>query len=285
MRSGSTVRRRPLRLHLLFVTLLSSVSTALATPATAQGENGYLRGKGGLVVAIDRSTATFEEEVTTGNFLDVDRTTHSVYVDYGLRDDLDLIVQPLIKRARPEDLTQGLGEEELTDLNLGLKWRAWKRDVGRGELHFLLAPGIQTPLRNYETEGTFALGSGHTDYKARGIAHYHLRTGEFWASVEAGYDFRSSEPPDVLVIRAQLGFNLGLAVLQPYYDLFDARGGEDDPTAGAVEASGVDYDQYGLKLFVPLERRLGLTLSSYRLDDGRATGSIEGFSIGLVYSG
>ncbi len=284
MHLGSSIRQLPLRALLTSSVLLSTALFCTASSHSAQGESGYLRGRGGLVVALSHSSSTFEEEITTGNFSDVDRATMGLYVNYGLRDDLDVIVQPLFSSADSKDGALGDGEEALTDISLAFKWRAMKREIGPGELHLLLAPGMQTPLSNYANEGTFSLGSGHTDYNARGIAHFQSRLGNWWTSVEGGYDFRTGPTRDVLVIRAQIGLNFGFFVLQPFYDDFDARGGSDDPSAGGnLQSAGIDYSQYGLKAYVPINPHLGLSLSSYWMDDGRSTGTTSGLSFGVVY--
>ena len=51
---------------------------------------------------------------------------------------------------------------------------------------------------------------------------------------------------------------------------------------GAVTAAGVDLNRYGLHVYGALSERVGLVANYHVSDDGRETGSIPGFSLGLV---
>ncbi|MFT5289877.1 MAG: hypothetical protein ACI8QS_001221 [Planctomycetota bacterium] len=99
MHLGFSIRQLPLRALLSSSVLFFTALLFTASSHSAQGENGYLRGRGGLVVALSYSSSTFEEEITTGNFSDVDRATMGLYMNYGLCDDLDIVVQPLFSSA------------------------------------------------------------------------------------------------------------------------------------------------------------------------------------------
>ena len=145
------------------------VLVGLQPLVTAQGENGYLRGKSNWLVGYTFQEAEFEETIGmgAGSVLRVDRRTVGLYVNVGLRDDLDLVVQPLYQRAAFRDFMIVPPEENLTDLQVYAKWRLWKRELGPGELHVLAAPGFQTDLQNYETEGFLSLGAGQTDWRLR----------------------------------------------------------------------------------------------------------------------
>ncbi|MFT5289263.1 MAG: hypothetical protein ACI8QS_000694 [Planctomycetota bacterium] len=267
----------------------SLVILVLGPLVSAQGENGYLRGSGGWLVGFSYQEAEFKETIGQGqgSVLDVDRKSMSLYLNFGLRDDLDVIIQPLYQKAEFSQFPIVPAEENLTDIQVYAKWRLWKREIGPGELHFLAAPGLQTDLKNYETDGFLSLGAGQTDWRARGIAHYQARTGSWFAAVETGYDFRTGAPPDNLVIRSQLGINLGPVLLQPYYDIFDARGGGDEGgvVSGSPQAGGLDYDVWGIKAFVPIGSHAGIYGGYFELDDDRPSGVIPGFGFGLVVSG
>lgn len=274
---------RSLRGGLAAVALLSA-----GGPLDAQGENGFLRGEGHWLVGFNYQEAEFEETIGqgAGSVLDVDRQTMSLYVNVGLAEGLDLVIQPLYQSAGFADFPLVPPEENLTDVELYAKWRLWKGEVGPGELHVLAEPGMQTSLTNYETEGFLSLGAGQTDWRARSIVHYQARSGGWFAALEGGYDFRTGAPPDNLVLRSQVGLNLGLAWLQPFWDVFDARGGEDgDVAPGNPAAAGLDYDVWGLKLYLPLDASVGLVGSYFELDDDRPSGVIPGFSFGLVVQG
>ena len=280
-------RIRGLGARVLFVLVASAL---LPVGAAAQGESGFLRGKGRWLVGYTYQEATFEERLAIGggSTLPIDRRLMSLYVNVGLTDDLDVVVQPLYQRADFPTRPNVEDEEGLTDVELYLKWRVWEREVGPGRLSMLLEPGMLTDLQSYTETGFLGLGAGQTDWRARGILHYVPRAGGWWGSVESGYDFRSGAPRDYLVIRAHVGVQLGPVTLQPFYDVLDARGGQEPlgtVTIGSPAASGRDYDVWGMKAYLGLNEHVGLFGSVFNFDDDREKGVVSGTSFGLVVIG
>ncbi len=254
----------------------------------AQGENGYLRGKGNLDIALESHGDTFEEIISAGPgfrfIVDVERTTTSLYTGYGLTDDLDLVVQPLYSKARFVGLP-GINTEEsdLQDLLVYAKWRFGQWDLSSGAFSLLFEPGIKVPLTDYENRGLLALGGGQVDLLGRFIAHYQAHSGGYYVALEAGYDRRNGSPPDQLPFRVSAGVALagGKVWVTPFYDLFESRGGS-GVSEGNLSASGADFDRIGVKAYAALGEKIGLTATYRVTDDGRATGPAPGFSFGLV---
>ena len=70
----------------------------LAGPLGAQGETGFTRGEGRADVVFSFGQDDYEEEpLFPGNELEVRRITYSTYAAVGLTDDIDLVLQKLIK--------------------------------------------------------------------------------------------------------------------------------------------------------------------------------------------
>jgi hypothetical protein len=265
---------------------LAVLSLLVSAPlAAAQGETGFLRGRGNFDLVFTYGEDRFEERIGGGPGaaldLDVERRTYSLYAAYGVTDRLDLVVNPTYAEAELVDIAAP-DEEDFQDLTTYVKWRVQSWDVGPGRLSWLLAPGVKVPLADYQTRGVLALGGKQTDVRARAIGHYATNDGRWYASLETGYDFRTEDPPDEFPLHVQAGVRLfELVTVAPFYSRVDSLG-ENDQAEGAFTGSGEDFERYGVNVFVGLGRHFGIA-GSYRIsDDGRPTGTIPGYSVGLV---
>lgn len=266
--------------------------------AWAQGDTGFTRGKGHADVVFSYGVDDYAEEpLFPGNELDVRRRTYSTYAAVGLTDDLDLVLTAAyadvqVTRFAPDvSIPFERKRDDWQDASVGLKWRLGTTEAWGGRVSFVAAPAVKFALTDYNegisSGGTLgerlSLGAEQTDWRTRFITHYQSERGIFWASLETGYDFREKEPADEVPINLILGFSVFdyRLTLMPFYSRVVST---DEATViqGAVSAAGVDVERYGLHVYGALGERFGLVANVHVSDDGRETGSIPGFSVGLV---
>jgi hypothetical protein len=269
-----------------------SLILTLSVCASAQGDTGFLRGKGRGVLATSYSLDSYDHFWVGNDKVDgdaagvgeVERTTLSVYAAYGLRDDLDLVMNGSYVRATADGPGAGGGfpdEQGLQDLVLGAKWRGFER----GGLSLLAAPAIKLPMSRYEDDDVTAFGDGQTDFRLRGIAHYQVQA--FFASLESGYDVRSGAPEDEIPIHLTLGATYGPVTITPFYSQVISLGGidiDEIPTQGGFPATQEESSRYGISLYARLGERFGATAGYRTTVDGRNTGDADTLFFGLVYA-
>lgn len=263
---------------------------ALATVASAQGDTGFLRGEGHADVALSYGVDTYDHfwvggtKVSDPGVGEIERQTTNLYAAYGLREDLDLV----LNASYVSTMSDGAGgfpdEDDLQDLVLGAKWRAYETGAGPGRLGLFLAPAIKLPMTDYEDNNVTAIGDGQVDLRFRGIAHYQV--GTFWASLETGFDKRNGAPDDEIPVNLTLGGNAGPVTIMPFYSKVSSQGGidiSDVPALGGFPAVEEEYTRYGLRAYAPIGESFGLTAGYFSTSDGRNTGDVDAWSLGLVF--
>lgn len=262
----------------------------LASLASAQGDTGFLRGQGRTDVAVSYTLDSYDEfwvgdtKVADPNVGEVERTTYSLYAAHGLTNDLDLVLNASYVEATADGAANFPDEDDLQDLMLGAKWRAWQRGAGPGAFTLFLAPGIKLPMSDYEDNNVTAIGDGQVDLRFRGIAHY--QAGGFWASLETGYDLRNGAPDDEIPLHLTLGASAGPVTIMPFYSQISSQGGidiSDVPALGGFPETEEEYQRFGLRAYGKLNERFGLTAGWLTTSDGKNTGDVEAYTIGLVF--
>ncbi len=265
----------------LLVTLLG------ATPVAAQMDNGFLRGKGKTDAAFSYSEDTYRNfwmgntRVHDPGVRRITRTGYNVYAAHGLSEDVDLSASTSYVHV---DSTGAIrSEDDITDLNLRLKWRCLRARMRAGEFSLLAAPGIKFPLKDYEENAVTAIGDGQEDYRARAIFHYQSNDGVF-ASLDTGYDFRASRPRDEFPVHVTVGFTvIQRLTLSAYYSHVNSLGGYDigqGPFPGVEE----DYERWGFGGYWRGNGGVGISANYFETLDGKNTGDVYGFGVGLVFS-
>ncbi len=268
--------------------LAAAPTLLLSALASAQGETGFLRGAGHLDASISYTKDAYNEfwlgtrKVHDGGVGRVARTTYNVYLAYGATDDVDLSLSAPYVISR----SSGSGnfdhrEADIQDLGLQAKWRLARERVGPGEASLLVAPGIKIPFGTYEENSVTAIGDGQTDYRGRVIAHYGLDSGVF-VSLESGYDRRAGKPKDETPWNVTVGATFfDRLTVTPFYSGVRSYGGQNigqDPFPAVQE----EYDRWGVGAYARLTDQFGLTGFWRTTTDGRNTGDVEGFSLGVV---
>jgi len=264
---------------------------ALAAGLAAQGDTGFLRGKGHYDVALSYTLDYYDHfwvgdmKVEDPGVGEVERATYSLYGAYGLTDDLDLVLNANYVSAESDGMAGFPDESDLQDLYLGAKWRAWETGAGPGRFSAFLAPSIKLPMSDYEDNNVTAIGDGQIDLRFRGILHYQV--GGFWGSLESGYDRRNGAPDNEIPVHLTLGATVAERfTIMPYYSMVNSQGGidiSDVPTLGGFPATEEDYTRLGLQVYARLNAGFGLSAGWRTTTDGKNTGEADAYTFGLVY--
>jgi len=255
----------------------------LAGTAAAQGETGFLRGQGRLDVSPSYSIDLTDEvrlENPTEEFDDGVRQLINLYAAYGLRDDLDLVLNAAWVAAAADGEPAFDDESDLQDVALQAKWLVHERPLGAGTLRTLLAPGVRLPggdYVDYSANPLNGLGDGTTVLLGRAILHYGW--GGSYAALETGYDHKNGPLDDEVPLHLSLGTTSGRVTYQAFLTNLYALGDEVASPRLSDERDG--YLRVGLGAYVRVSERFGLSLSVRHSDDG--TNESDGASLGLVF--
>lgn len=264
----------------------------LASALGAQGETGFLRGAGRVDVALTYTLDTYDEfyvgsdKVEMAGVGEVDRTGYSLYVAYGLNDDVDLIASAAYIEAESDGAAGAPDESDLQDLLLAAKWRVARRSWEGGEAWLALLPGVKVPLTDYQNNAITAIGDQQVDWRARVVGHVQTQRGYF-ASLETGYDRRNDAPDDEVPIHLTVGGTFYERVtVAPFISYVNSLGGTDigPPGTNDFPTNEEDYTRVGLGTYVRVNEHFGVTGNWRTTIDGRNTGDVDGFSIGVVFS-
>lgn len=255
----------------------------LAAVASAQGETGFLRGRGHLDVATSYSVETFDDvrlENPVERFQDGRVEVLGLYAAYGLRDDLDLVVRGARVAVSADGEPAFADESDLQDLSVQAKWRFDERPLGSGRISFLVMPGVRLPLTDYPDLGDNPLngiGSGDTVLLGRVITHYSQ--GSSYVAFETGYDRHNGPLDDEVPLFLSGGITAGRVTYQAFLSSVYALGDTISHPRLSDERDG--YVRAGLGAYVRVTDAFGLSVSVFGSDDGQNSG--QGGSVGLVF--
>jgi len=261
----------------------------LASLASSQ-DTGFVRGQGRTDYALSYNVDTYDEfwvgdtKVADPGVGEVERLTYNLYIAHGLTNDLDLVFNAAYADVSSDGAAGFDDESDLQDMVIGAKWRAWRGGAGPGEFSFFLTPAFKVPMTEYEDNAVTAIGDGQVDVRLRGIAHY--QAGVFWASLETGYDRRNGAPEDEYPLNVTLGASAGPITIMPYYSGVSSQDGidiSDVPAQGGFPSVEEEYERYGVRAYGHLNESFGLTAGWFTTTDGKNTGDVEAFSIGIVF--
>jgi len=143
-RNRSSVRRPWLLAGLLLF--------LLPIRAAAQGETGFLRGRGklDLVLGVTRDEYDHfwlgDQKVSDPGVGDVTRTGYGIYAAYGATDALDLILAASYVSAEADGSGGFPDQDDPQDLLLAAKWRVFEHRAENGaSFNAALLPGIKVP--------------------------------------------------------------------------------------------------------------------------------------------
>lgn len=269
----------------LWMTLGLGVAVFTA-PAHSLDLNGFFPGKG---VGHAAMSVTFEgydefwrgtQRVMNPGVGEVDITTYSLYLDYGITDRLAVVANlPSVDAA--SNGTGGFGDSQLQDITVFLKQRVASFGTRSHRHHLLVAGGFCTPVSDYEANIPVDVGDGTTDFLARFI--YQFETDRFYLSQQIGYDLRGEDAPDGLPLYTEIGIRRGSFLVGGFVSHYLAQGGTDIGDTGFTFPSNQEeFTRAGAKVYAELGERLGVSGYLFTTLDGRNTGNTSGASFGLV---
>jgi hypothetical protein len=255
----------------------------LAATSTAQGETGFLRGRGHLDVATSYSVETFEDvqlENPVERFEDGRVEVVGLYAAYGLRDDLDLVLRAAHVASSADGEPAFEDESDLQDVSVQAKWRLHEQPLGPGQLSLLVMPGIRAPLTDYPDRSVNplnGLGTGDTVLLGRVIAHYGQ--GSSYLAFETGYDRHNGPLDDEIPLFLSGGTTVGRVTYQAFLSSIYALGDTISHPRLSDERDG--YLRAGLGAYIRANDAFGLSVSVFGSDDGENSG--KGASLGVVF--
>jgi hypothetical protein len=262
-------------------------SMLFAASTAAQGDTGFLRGKGRFTAAYSY-TNDYYDKFWMGNDLAsppqvgrVEREAASLYLAYGLNDAIDLVANANYVEAETDGTDPIEDQEDLQDLYLGAKWRVWSHGDLDSAFLLLVAPSVKVPMSDYEDNDVTAIGDGQVDLCMRLIAHYRFQG--YFGSLESGYDHRNGPPHDEVPVNLTLGGTFGPVTVSPFYSTYESLGGV-DIGEGTFPSTEEESNRVGLAAYYRIAAGFGVT-GMYRTTlDGMNTGDADSFSFGVVYS-
>jgi hypothetical protein len=268
--------------------ILFVLPLVVASLASAQGDTGFLRGAGRCDTALSYTLDYYDEfwvgdtKVSDPNVGEIERATYSLYAAYGVSDDLDVVLNANYVSAESDGMGGFDDEDDLQDLYLGAKWRAFQAGSAV-RFSALLAPSIKLPMTDYEDNDVTAIGDGQVDLRFRGILH--VEWNALFGSIESGYDVRNGAPEDEVPLHVTLGGTIAdIVTVTPFYSLVRSDGGPDIGDPGfTFRAVQEEYDRAGVSAFVRITPNFGLTGMWRTTTDGMNTGEADAYSFGLVF--
>ncbi len=231
-------------------------------------------------------------------FNEVTNTSISLYGEYGITDDLNIVFNvPYIKsegnasQATLDNLGFENTKEGIQDLSLFVKYNFHTFNLSKSQLSFIGSVGLVTPLSDYEAneglQSIIAIGNHSSSFNAFGIATFKTDFG-FFTTGQIGYSFKDSGVPDALLSELKIGYAASKFYVDGYIanQLSDKEGVDilGDGFTGYFPATRVNYTRVGLNVYAPIIQGIGITAGANSYIAGRNLGKSTGFYGGLVYS-
>ncbi len=260
------------------------VAVAAAAKVEASDLNGFVRPKGHVDLAPSVTFESYDEfwvgetKVSDPGVGQVDTTSVTLWLAYGLTDDLTLVVNVPWVDADSDGLGE-FHESDLQDLSVLGKYRfATFGSSVRSQL--VGAFGLRTPMSHYEANQPVDVGDGTTDWLARFV--YQLEVGSFYASQQVGYDLRGDDAPNNVPLYTELGYTLGRTTFNLGFAKLLAAGGTDIGDPGFTFPSNEEeYERAGAKVYFRASDTIGIAVAGFTTLDGRNTGDSTGYSVGV----
>lgn len=267
--------------------------------------SGFMKAKGTGSLTLSSSQEKYDEVFFVPQsvrdvpvFNEVKITSYSIYGDYGVSNDFNVVVNvPYIVsegQATLETLeNNGLSNEVsgFQDLSVYGKYRLKTIATPKGKIDLIAAAGLETPLGDYTDAPGFqsiiTIGNRSTRVTGFAIAHYKNENGIF-ATGQIGYSVRSNEVPNALLSEFKLGYASSKFYVHGYVanQLSDKDGVDifGQGFTGFFPATRVNYTRVGVTAYVPVVESLGVSAGYNAFVAGRNLGVADGFNLGVTYS-
>lgn len=270
--------------------LLSAV--LLTAGARAEDMNGFVQQAGHGDVALSYTTEHYDhfwfgptrlKVPGPPSSADVNTDSLSVWVAYGITDDLTLVAN--LPWIRSDGTTSfGLKEEDFQDFSVYGKYRFLSLGSGDIRNDFVAAAGVRTNVTDYENNvSPVNIGDGTTDGLFSVIYQFNWRG--LYASQQVSYAVRGADAPNNLAWYTEAGYTCHRVTFTGWYSVQDSRGGTDIGDPGFTFPSNrKDYQRIGAKLYGRVSDTLGFFGGYFWTLDGRNVGDASGWSAGLNIS-
>jgi hypothetical protein len=236
--------------------------------------DGYLKGKKNLDLAFSAVYQTSSTFYAGTNRIELSRNIFSIgaFAAYGLTDKWDVVVNlPLING-------------QLQDGAIGTKYQLVKTKIGGKQLSILPALTFSTPLSNYNTENSQAVGQRATVMSPRLIVQQNLPFGLF-IQLQSGYNYALSPVASSVPFSAKIGGGFGKLYVDVWYDYQQGFGDKD--YLGAIPYSSfrefvVNHNRIGGVFYYSLKEKTGVFLNYSYTINGRNTAEALGIGAGVV---
>ncbi|WP_405329876.1 hypothetical protein [Leeuwenhoekiella sp. LLG6367-2.1] len=267
--------------------------------------SGFMKAKGEGSFTLSFSSEEYDEVFLVPQkvngvpvFNEVQTTSYSLYGEYGITDDLDIVVNLPYIKAEGEATAETLANNGLTnevkgfqDLSVYGKYRITNVKTPKGSIDLIAAAGVELPVGDYSEDPGFqsiiAIGNRSTDITGLAIASYKNDSG-FFATGQIGYSLRSNDVPNSLLSEFKLGYAADMFYLDAYVanQLSDKDGVDifGEGFTGFFPATRVNYTRLGFTAYVPLYRGIGVSGGYSTYVNGRNLGDSDGYNWGLTYS-
>ena len=283
--------------------LLSSLLMLIPAAIFAQSPvSGFMKKKGEVSLVVSQSSEKYDRVyfVPTINegvpiFNDVKISSQSLYLDYGVTNNFNVVVNvPYITATgnASESSLKDSGFENkragLQDLKIYTKYNFLSYVSGKNQIDIIGVLGAEFPMGYKANEGLqsiIAIGDEAKKLNISGIVMFKNESG-FFASGQIGNTFKNNQVPNALTSEWKLGFaakrfyidgffatqlnsSTGVDILQPGF-------------TGFFPATKVNYTRIGLNAYVPFGKHFGITGGANKYISGRNLGIATGFYGGLV---
>jgi hypothetical protein len=287
------------------IKILLSLSLLIQTVIFAQSPvSGFMKKKNEGSVVISYASEKYDKVYFVPSindavpiFRDVKIASQSLYAEYGVTDNFNVVVNlPYITATgnATESSLKDLGFENkragFQDLKIYTKYNFNSYVFGKNQIDFIGVFGLEFPMGYKANEGLqsiIAIGDEARKINISGIMMFKNQCGVF-ASGQIGNTFKNNQVPNALTSEWKLGFaakrfyvdgffatqlnsSAGVDILQPGFE-------------GFFPATKVNYTRIGLNAYVPFSKYIGLTAGANTYLSGRNLGKATGFYGGLVFN-
>ncbi|MGB0933197.1 MAG: hypothetical protein ACPGU5_02880 [Lishizhenia sp.] len=237
--------------------------------------DGFLKGKNNLDLAFSAFHQTSNQFYAGVSKVKLTRNIFSIgaFGAYGITNKWDVVLNlPLING-------------QLQDAAIGTKYELIKTKLFGKQLSILPSITFSTPLSNYNTENSQAVGQKATVISPRLIVQQNLPFGLF-IQLQSGYNYALSPVTSSVPFSTKLGGSFGKLYVDFWYDYQKGFGNKD--YSGAVPYSSfrelvVNHNRVGGVFYYTLKEKTGVFFNYSYTINGRNTSQALGLGAGVVF--
>lgn len=239
----------------------------------------------------------------------VNRKTILPMAAIGIFDELNLYLSlPYVKTESSEpNGGRFAGAKGFQDFGVALKYRAFEKSLGSGQLSLFTTVGYSAPATNYLSDYMpYSLGFGAPEFSLRGIAKYQLKNGLYvrgmlahlwrgYTQAERDYYYNNGsyysaimDVPNAWNFEGVIGmwfFDNTLKLELNYTGLKSTSGDNIRAYNAAQPTNKVKFDRVGVSVqyYTPMVKGLGVVAYHSRIVNGLNTAKFNNTGLGINY--